>query len=151
MESFKCGWYKVGDAFLTKHWPPENIDLLEAKRGYYTISQIHLRMWEILMVDKLKKDILNPCENQAFFNNFHSKVLFFILVHVPFQKDTIIIECLCKYSNHCLLFMNREDISYLAQHIFRKYLQEYYTFSKDAMVEKKLHVLILMISFKIEM
>ena len=47
--------------------------------------------------------------------------------------------------------MNREDILYLAQYIFRKYLQEYYTFFKDAMVEKKAYVLILMILFKIEM
>ena len=47
--------------------------------------------------------------------------------------------------------MNREDISYLAQYIFRKYLQESYTFFKDAMADKKAHVLILMIVFKIEM
>ena len=103
------------------------------------------------MVDKLEQGILNRCENQAFLNFFHSKVFFFILIHVPFQKDVTIIECLFKYSNHCLLFMNREDISYLAQYIFRKYLQESYTFFKDAMADKKAHVLILMIVFKIEM
>ena len=33
---------------------------------------------------------------------------------------------LCKYSNHCLLFLNREYISYSAQYLYRKYLQEYH-------------------------
>ena len=37
-----------------------------------------------------------------------------------------------------LVFLNREYNSYSAQHILtRKYWQEYYTFFKDVIVEKK--------------
>ena len=46
--------------------------------------------------------------------------------------------------------MNREDNSYQAQHMFRKYLQKYYFFFKDVIVEKKSHVLISMIVLKLK-
>ena len=46
------------------------------------ISQFQLRMWETSMVGKLQHGISSRCENQAFFNYFHSKVFFLILVNV---------------------------------------------------------------------
>ena len=71
-----------------------------------TISQFQMHMCETLMVGKLQHGILNRCENQAFFNYFHSKFFFLILVHVcfTFWKYVTKIECLCKYSNHCFVF-----------------------------------------------
>ena len=49
MESLKCIAEEKG-AFLPKYWPPENTDLLEAERGYYTISQFQLRLCKTSMI-----------------------------------------------------------------------------------------------------
>ena len=74
--------------------------------SHHMISQFQLRLCETLMVGKLQHGILNRWEHQAFFNYFCSKVFFLILVDVcfTFRKCVTIIECLCKYSNHWLLF-----------------------------------------------
>ena len=68
----------------------------------FTVSTAHVRS----MIGNLQHGILNCCENQAFFNYFHSKVFFLIFVHVcfTFQKYVTKIECLCKYSNYCFVF-----------------------------------------------
>ena len=107
----------------------------------YAISQFQLCMCETSMASKLQHCILNCCENQeAFFNFFHLKVSFLILlmhIYFTFQKYVIIIKCIWKYLNPWLPFLNREDISYYVQYIFRKYWQEYHilTVLKDVIVE----------------
>ena len=70
------------------------------------ISQFQLRMCETSMVGKLRHGILSRCKTKAFINYLYSKVFFLILVRVCFifRKYVTIIECLCKYSNHCLFF-----------------------------------------------
>ena len=114
------------------------------------ISQFQLRMCETSMVGKLQYGISNRCENQVFFNYFHSKVFFLILVNVcfTFRKNVSKIECLWKYSNHCFVFLNREYIFYSAQYICRKCWKEYYTL---LLLKIKSHVLIWMIVVKTEM
>ena len=57
-----CSSYEVGDAFLRKHWPPKNTDLLEIERGLYTISKLQLRICKTSMVGKLQHGILNRCK-----------------------------------------------------------------------------------------
>ena len=101
-----CSWYEVGSEFLPKKWPPENTEWLEAERGEYTISEFQLHMCETSMVGKLQHGILNRCGNQAFFNYFHSKVFFLILVRVcfTFRKYVTKIEILRKYLNHCSFY-----------------------------------------------
>ena len=103
------------------------------------ISQFQLHMCKRSMLDKLQHGILNQGKKTSLFNYFHSKVFFLILVHVccPFRKYVTLIECLCKYSNHCLIFLNREYIFYSAQYIFRKYWKEKYTLCQDNYVEKE--------------
>ena len=120
--NFVC-WYEVGSEFLPKQWSPGK---WSRKKQF---QQFQLRMCQTLMVCKLQYGISNRCENKAFFNYFHSKVFFLILVNVclTFRKYVTKIECLCKYSNHCSVFLNREYIFHSAQDIFRKYSKEYYT------------------------
>ena len=93
------------------------------------ISQFQLRMCGTSIAGKLQRGILNRSENQAFFNYFHSKAFFLILIHVrfTFRKYVTKIECLCKYSNHYFVFLNRGYISCSGQYIFRKYWKKYYT------------------------
>ena len=92
------------------------------------------------MVGKPRHCLFNRCENEDPFNYSHSNVFFLILVHVCFifEKYVATIECLCKYSNHCCFFLNKENISYSDQGIlYRKYWEEYYTLCEDVIVEKK--------------
>ena len=82
-------------------------------------------MCEKSMVGKLQHGVLNRCVNQAFFNYFHSQVLFLIFVHVCvtfrryFWKYVITIEYLCKYWNHCLFSLTGNIFLFL----FRTYLE----------------------------
>ena len=95
-----------GNSLLTGFNISIKIFLTKITFGFeYTISQFQLHISKTLMVGKLQHGILNCWENQAFFNYFQSKVFSLILVHVhfTFQKYITIIECLCKYLNHCLL------------------------------------------------
>ena len=92
--------------------------------------KFQLSICQALIVGKFQHAILNCYKNQAFFNYFRFKDSFLIHVVVcfTFRKYVTIIEYLCKYSNHCFLFLSTEYISYSAQYIFtRKYWQEYYT------------------------
>ena len=122
-----------------KRWPPGKHRFARSGERLihdFTVSTAHVRN---INGCKLQHGILNHCKNQAFFNYFHFKIFFLILVHAcfTFRKCVTKIECLYKYSNHCFVFLNREYISYSGQHIFRKYWKEYYTLCKDVVVEKK--------------
>ena len=99
-----CSWYEVEGELLPKHWPSKNTDLLQSEKGEYVISQFQLRMSETVLVGNFETAYWTAAKNQIFLNYFHSKVFFLILVQVcfTFPKHVTIIECLCKYSNHCL-------------------------------------------------
>ena len=127
----------------------ENIDFLEAERGQYTILKFQLRMCETSVVGRLQHGVSNRCEKQAFFNYFHSKVFFLILVNVcfTFRKYVTKFECLCKYSNHSFVFLNREYI-FCSVHI-QKILEGILYFL--LLLRNKSHVLIWIIVVKIEM
>ena len=98
-----CSWYEVGGEFLLKHWPSKNrfTSLWKRLIRDFTVSTAHVRN---SLLGNFENSTLNCCENQIFLNYFHSKVFFLILVQVcfTFPKHVTIIECLCKYSNHCL-------------------------------------------------
>ena len=70
------------------------------------MSQFQLRMCKTSMVGKLQHGISNRYENQAFFNYFHSKVFFLILVNVcfTFRKNITKTKRLWKDSNHFFVF-----------------------------------------------
>ena len=131
----------------------KNADLLEAKRGWYTILQFQLRMCKNSMVGKLQHGILNRCENQAFFNYFHSKLFFFILVHVCFTFREFItkIECQCKYSNHFLVFWIGNKLTILASTYLESTGRKIILCVKMLLLRDKSHVLISMIKVEIEM
>ena len=109
-------------------------------------------MCETPMVGKHQHGKLNRCKNQAFLNYFHSKVFFFTLVHVcfTFRKYVTKIECLCKYSNHCFVFLNKEYNSYSATYL-ENTGRNIILCVKMLLLRNKSHVPISMIEVKIEM
>ena len=72
----------MGGEFLPNHWPTENTDFLEAKRGWYKISQFKQRMYETLIVGKFQRSILNRLRKPSLFNYFHPKEFSFLSLSV---------------------------------------------------------------------
>ena len=130
-------WYKVGSEILPKQWPPGKHIARSRKRLILDFTVFTARVRNI---------------NDRTTSPQHIESLW-ILVHVcfTFPKYDTKIECLCKYSNNCFVFLNWKYTSYFAQYIFSKYWKEYHSLCKMLLLRNKSHVVISMIEVKIEM